>query len=146
MHKIILGGHDWGGMVVYRTAQWYPDLVSHVFSVATPYMQPQTEEHSQEEILEILPNFGYQFQLGSKDQIVEKALKGEKELRRFLNGIYGGKIKSGKPIMTAEKGITLDVMTSDADQVGPSPLLNDEVCVSSLYHTFLAGRQGKWNL
>merc|ERR1712070_1062729 len=35
--SIILGGHDWGGAVVYRVAQFYPDLVSHVFSVATPF-------------------------------------------------------------------------------------------------------------
>jgi hypothetical protein len=35
--SVVMGGHDWGGATVYRVAQWYPDLVSHVFSVCTPY-------------------------------------------------------------------------------------------------------------
>lgn len=35
--QVILGGHDWGGATVWRVAQWYPSLVSHVFSVCTAY-------------------------------------------------------------------------------------------------------------
>merc|ERR1712070_963162 len=49
--QIILGGHDWGGAVVYRGAQFYPDLVSHVFSVATPYFPVTPEYRSVEELV-----------------------------------------------------------------------------------------------
>lgn len=27
--KIIIGGHDWGGAVVYRFHLWHPELVTH---------------------------------------------------------------------------------------------------------------------
>ncbi|KAJ9606676.1 hypothetical protein H2200_008684 [Cladophialophora chaetospira] len=37
LKNIILGGHDWGGMVVQRCAQYHPQLVTHVFSISTPY-------------------------------------------------------------------------------------------------------------
>nr|POE62252.1 isoform 2 of bifunctional epoxide hydrolase 2 [Quercus suber] len=124
--QIILGGHDWGGMVVYRTAQWHPHLVSHVFSVATPYMEPQTEYLDPAAVIARLPNFGYQLQLGSEEHVVETALREESALRKFLQGVYGGKVESGKPIMTAEEGIRLDVVANDAETVGPSPLLSDE--------------------
>jgi soluble epoxide hydrolase / lipid-phosphate phosphatase len=30
--KIILGGHDWGGALVWRVALWHPDLLQGVFS------------------------------------------------------------------------------------------------------------------
>lgn len=29
VERIIIGGHDWGGYVVYRFALWYPKLVTH---------------------------------------------------------------------------------------------------------------------
>nr|POF17112.1 bifunctional epoxide hydrolase 2 [Quercus suber] len=125
--QIILGGHDWGGMVVYRTAQWHPELVSHVFSVATPYMEPQTEYLDPAAVIARLPNFGYQLQLGSEEHVVEHALQAETPMRKFLQGIYGGKVASGKPIMTAEDGIRLDVVGDETEHVGPSPLMNDEV-------------------
>ncbi|KAF4337172.1 epoxide hydrolase [Fusarium beomiforme] len=36
--KVILGGHNWGGAVVWRTALWFPDLVQGIFSVGTPFV------------------------------------------------------------------------------------------------------------
>jgi soluble epoxide hydrolase / lipid-phosphate phosphatase len=30
--KIILGGHDWGGAVIWRFAMWHPELLLGVFS------------------------------------------------------------------------------------------------------------------
>ena len=87
--RIILGGHDWGGLVVYRAAQWYPELVSHVFSVATPYSGPSDQWMSTEQLANgPLPNFGYQLQLGSEDQKVEKVVQGEKRIRKWLTGMY----------------------------------------------------------
>ena len=71
--QIILGGHDWGGAVVYRVAQFYPELVSHVFSVATPYFPVTPEYRSVEELVKGgLDVFGYQLQWGSEEHPVEK--------------------------------------------------------------------------
>jgi len=124
--NIILGGHDWGGLVVYRTAQWYPDLVTHVFSVATPYWSPQDEYVSVEALVNgPLPQFGYQLQFGSDDKKIENVVQGEKMIRKFLTGVYGGKPKSGRSFMSPEKGVDLELLQSD--EFDMTPLLNEEV-------------------
>ncbi|UKZ80627.1 hypothetical protein TrVFT333_008390 [Trichoderma virens FT-333] len=43
--QIVLGGHDWGGAVVWRTAFYHPKLVKAVFSVCTP-AAPMTTEYT----------------------------------------------------------------------------------------------------
>lgn len=42
--QVILGGHDWGGAMVYRTALWHPELFKGIFSVCTPYF-PRTTRY-----------------------------------------------------------------------------------------------------
>ncbi|KAF2719469.1 alpha/beta-hydrolase [Polychaeton citri CBS 116435] len=122
--KIILGGHDWGGVVVYRTAQWYPDLVSHVFSVATPYF-PISDQFIPAEVLAAkMPQFGYQLQLGSEEQKVEKAAGTKSQIRRLLNAVYNGKPASGTRAVTPEKGVDLDLIVSD-EVIHPSPFFDD---------------------
>jgi soluble epoxide hydrolase/lipid-phosphate phosphatase len=54
--SIILGGHDWGGAVVYRFALRYPKLVSAVISVCTPFAPPRKDFID----ATVLPNFKYQ--------------------------------------------------------------------------------------
>ncbi|TKA34424.1 hypothetical protein B0A54_15256 [Friedmanniomyces endolithicus] len=126
-HRIILGGHDWGGMVVYRAAQWLPELVSHVFSVATPYMGVQERYVSNEELVKgPLPQFQYQVQLSSEEEKVEKVVQGEVRMRRFLTGMYGGKAKSGRVALTPEYGVDLEMVADESDAIAPSPLFNEE--------------------
>jgi soluble epoxide hydrolase/lipid-phosphate phosphatase len=115
--QLILGGHDWGGATVYRVAQWYPELIAAVFSIATPYSSTSRTFISTEALAKgKLPNFGYQLQLGSEDGVME---------------MYGGRTSSRRKFMTPENGINLDVMKDD--EVGKTPFFDDEV--SSL---------GKW--
>lgn len=107
-------------------AQWYPKLVSHVFSVCTPYFKI----HDQYVPTEVLvkggvPQFGYQLQFGSPDLQVEKVVNTEAKIRKFLLGLYGGKPKSGKKFMTPEHGIDLSLI--EDDEIGMSPLLDQEV-------------------
>ena len=126
--RVILGGHDWGGAVVYRAAQWYPSLISHVFSVATPYTGPMDSFVSTEELVKgPLPQFGYQLQLGSEDQTVAKSVRGEQRVRKFLNGLYGGKVEGGGGFLTPETGVDLKVV--EDGEVGMSPLLDEKVCI-----------------
>lgn len=124
--KIIIGGHDWGGAVVWRVAQWYPDLVTHVFSVCTPYFKVFDQYVSTEQLTKSgVPQFGYQLQFGSSDGVVEKVVNDEAKLRKFLSGLYGGKPKSGKVFMDPRKGVDLDLVEND--EIGMTPLLNEEV-------------------
>ena len=127
VNKIIIGGHDWGGAVIFRVAQWYPDLISHIFSVCTPYFKVFDQYVSTEMLVNsTIPQFGYQLQFGSPDHKVEKVVKDEKTIRKFLLGMYGGRPKSGKSFMTPQKGIDLRLIEND--EIGMTPLLNHEVC------------------
>jgi len=123
--QIILGGHDWGGAVVWRFALWYPHLLKAVFSLCTPfypvrdgpYMDPETM------VRRVLPNFAYQLQLAGPD--VEANIVGRDRIRQFLRTLYDGRAEGpgGKrePGFTTERGAIFDVI----DRVGPSPILPD---------------------
>lgn len=125
-NKIIIGGHDWGGAVVWRVSQWYPDLVTHVFSVCTPYFKVFDQYTSTEDLIKGgVKQFGYQLQFGSPDQKVEKVVKDETTIRKFLLALYGGKAKSGKPLMTPENGVDLDLI--EHDEIAMTPLMSEEV-------------------
>ncbi|KAI4720615.1 hypothetical protein E4T48_03138 [Aureobasidium sp. EXF-10727] len=105
--KIILGGHDWGGFVVYRTAQWYPELVTHVFSVCTPYTAPSRHYLSLAEMVNgPLPQFGYQLQLAGPE--LEANVKSYEQVKGFLKALHGGKSASGEPCFRPETGIDLE--------------------------------------
>ncbi|KAI5361950.1 Putative alpha/beta hydrolase-1, epoxide hydrolase [Septoria linicola] len=126
-HKVIIGGHDWGGATVYRVAQWYPDLISHIFSVCTSYAPPTKDYISTKTLSEtILPQFGYQLQLGSPDNKIESIVNDEPSIRAFLKGMYGGRPSSNKKFMTPEHGIDLSILTSPTESIAPSPLFNED--------------------
>ncbi|TVY28490.1 Bifunctional epoxide hydrolase [Lachnellula hyalina] len=116
LSSIILGGHDWGGAVVYRVALRYPKLISAFFSVCTPYFPPRKEYFP----ISALPNFKYQVQLASGE--VEKHIVGEEKLGQLLNGMYGGRTPSGETTFDVAVGVVYD----NLPEVGPSPLLSKE--------------------
>ncbi|GAB7348715.1 hypothetical protein MBLNU459_g7453t2 [Dothideomycetes sp. NU459] len=119
--KIILGGHDWGGMIVYRTAQWHPEVITHVFSVCTPYAPPSDQYISTEDIVRgRFPQFGYQSQLAGPD--VEAGIQTREKIRQFLKGMYGGRGQDGQIMFRPESGVELGVL----DSIGNTPLLNQD--------------------
>jgi pimeloyl-ACP methyl ester carboxylesterase len=60
LHSVLLGGHDWGGAIAYRTAQYHPNLVRALFRVCTPYFPPQpTYIPHALLVANHLPNFRY---------------------------------------------------------------------------------------
>ncbi|KAK4163472.1 putative epoxide hydrolase [Cladorrhinum sp. PSN259] len=123
-HQIIIGGHDWGGAIVWRFCLWYPSLVKAVFSVCTPYGPPNEKFMDKKTLVEtVLPNFGYQLQF--EDTKLEETVmsQGKDGIRKFLSVLYGAKV-NGKPAMTGEDGIDLGLF--EGDQIGRSPLLTEE--------------------
>ncbi|OCK75699.1 alpha/beta-hydrolase [Lepidopterella palustris CBS 459.81] len=105
--KIVLGGHDWGGFVVWRTAEWHHELVTHVFSVCTPYTEPQKHYYSTEDLVKgPLPQFGYQLQLAGVE--VEAKIQSKEKIRQFLNGMYGGKGPNGELAFDPAKGLLFE--------------------------------------
>lgn len=133
MQKLLssVSKHVRGGMVVYRFAQWYPDLVTHVFSVATPYLKVQDTYTPTEELVATLPNFGYQLQLGSQDHIMEKSFTDKTKLRKFLRASYGGQVPSQANLFSPETGFNIKAILNE--EVSMSPLLSAEVW-TLLYH------------
>jgi soluble epoxide hydrolase/lipid-phosphate phosphatase len=114
--SIILGGHDWGGAVVYRIAMWYPKLISAVFSVCTPYTAPRSTYIP----ATVASNFKYQLQLQGPD--VEGTIVGEEKIRQMLNGLYGGRGPKGEVAFDVSSGVFFD----NLPKLGPSPLLSKE--------------------
>ncbi|KAI9659282.1 MAG: hypothetical protein M1821_001540 [Bathelium mastoideum] len=106
--KIILGGHDWGGAVVYRVAQYKPWLVTALFSVCTPYVQLTSTYRSTKDIVQLsAPQFAYQLHLASGE--IEDTLKTRVQIRQFLNSIYGGKSPTGEVAFNPYKGFDFEV-------------------------------------
>ncbi|MCJ1478183.1 hypothetical protein MMC13_006859 [Lambiella insularis] len=119
--NIILGGHDWGGAIVYRVALWHPELISSLFSICTPFMAPSKRYVTlQDAVRTVLPNFGYQLQLGSGE--VEKVLDTKQQIRLFLNALYGGRGPNGEVGFSPETGIIFENLS----KLGPSPLLSEQ--------------------
>ncbi|KAI9713633.1 MAG: hypothetical protein M1812_006605 [Candelaria pacifica] len=118
--KIIMGGHDWGGAIVYRVALWHPELVTNLFSVCTPYWPPTDTYTPLTHLVNTkLPNFRYQVQLGGKE--VEDRLKTREDLKQFLNGVYGGQGPKGEVGFNTESGVLLD----NLPKLGLTKLLSD---------------------
>lgn len=106
---------------MYRFAAWYPELVTHVFSICTPYTAPSSHYVSLEDLVKRAPQFGYQIHLASGD--VEANINTPEKIREFLSGIYGGRSPAGKPCFNPRTGIVYESLPG----TGKSPLFSDPV-------------------
>ncbi|XWW97058.1 hypothetical protein V2A60_005039 [Cordyceps javanica] len=120
--QIVLGGHDWGGLVAWRMVDRYPELVQRAFVVCTPYMKAGAQYTPLEDLIKagILTNFKYQLQFGGPD--VEAKIQGRDSLRKLLNAMYGGQGPDGEVGMRVSQGVVFE----NLDRLGPSPLLSAE--------------------
>jgi pimeloyl-ACP methyl ester carboxylesterase len=97
--NIFLGGHDWGGLVVFRLAMRYPRLVSAMFTFATRFSPPRNEYVAYSSI----PIMRYQLQFQGPQ--VEANVVGEEAIRQALNAIYGGKGPDGLAGFDMSRGL-----------------------------------------
>lgn len=109
-------------MIVYRTAQWHPELVTHVFSVCTPFLPRSDKYVSTEDLVNgPIPQFGYQLHLAGPE--VESTVRTREQIKHFLEGVYGGKTEGGQVFFRPETGFDLSLL----DTIGPTPILDQEV-------------------
>ncbi|POS69711.1 hypothetical protein DHEL01_v211896 [Diaporthe helianthi] len=101
LSRIILGGHDWGGAVVYRAALWQPDLVAAFFVISTPFAVPRATYVDQ---AIALPTLHYQLQFRTddvQDYIGPAGAQNATRVRQILNSIYGATLPSGESAFNA---------------------------------------------
>ncbi|ATY65118.1 epoxide hydrolase [Cordyceps militaris] len=117
--QIVLGGHDWGGLVAWRMVDRYPALVARAFVVCTPYVRAAAQYTPLEDLIRagILTNFSYQLQFGGPE--VEARVQGRDRIRQLLNAMYGGQGPAGELGMRVSQGVVFEHL----DRLGPSPLL-----------------------
>lgn len=81
-----------------------------MFSVCTPYWSPTSDYVSIEDLVKSgrLPNLGYQLQLASG--IVEEKIQSKEQIRKLLNGMYGGMSSDGRRAFDVKAGVHFDVL------------------------------------
>ena len=109
-----------GGAIVYRAAQYHPTLITHLFSICTPYFPPsRAYEPLHLLVAHRLPNFGYQEHFASGE--LEEALQSRAEIKHFLNGMYGARGPNGEVAFDATKGVFL----ANLPKLGMNKLLTE---------------------
>jgi len=109
-------------MVIWRTVLYHPGLVSHVFSVCTPYDTPKKQYISIEDLINgPAPQFGYQIHLASGE--VEKKIHSKDDIRRFLCGMFGGRGVNKEYVFSPRQGVLFENLSKIE---GPC-LMSDEV-------------------
>lgn len=105
--------------MAYRLALWYPQLVTHLISVCTPYSKPSQHFVTLEEYIKVT-NFGYQLKLagGQIDGITSK-----QQIKQFLNAAYGGQGQDGTPGFSIQHGLNFENLS----HLQPTKLVSDAV-------------------
>lgn len=133
--RIILGGHDWGGAVVYRAALWHPDLVAAFFVISTPFAAPRVTYVDQ---ATALPTLHYQLQFRTdaiQDYIGPADAQNATRVRQVLNTMYDAKLPGGESAFNSTgDGISLELLDEVTEE---SPVLGTEE-LDSYVETFLA--------
>ncbi|KAH6959850.1 Alpha/Beta hydrolase protein [Ilyonectria sp. MPI-CAGE-AT-0026] len=106
--KIILGGHDWGGAVVWRTAMWFPDLVQGIFSIGTPFIRPSSVFLSLDDATRSKRLTTLRYQLQFRGTEVEDEIRDEEKVRQFLNAMFGGAGAEGEVGFSITEGVLFD--------------------------------------
>ncbi|KAH6988929.1 epoxide hydrolase [Ilyonectria sp. MPI-CAGE-AT-0026] len=119
--QVILGGHDWGGAMVYRTALWHPGLFKGIFSVCTPYFPPTTRyvDLADQIAAGINPTFGYQLQL--RNSTYDLYFNAPHRIRQILTAFYGGRTPDGELGFDSRTGLIFE----NLPYLQPSPLIGD---------------------
>lgn len=128
IHRIDTNSKNRGAALAYRVALWHPELVSHVFTLCVPYAAPTRHYIPLEDfVATIAPHFAYQLQFRSGG--LEKVIRSEEDIKKFLSALYGGRTEDRQVGFDAEEGVLLENMA----RLQPSRLLSVQVSISHLW-------------
>jgi len=111
--QVILLGHDWGGLVVYRIYFWYPQMISHIMCLCTSYRPPVKQFIPIKEVVKMIPSFRYQ--IGFQNPQTEKDMETLENIAKFMRAVHRITGDPGTGTMQVEK----DLMKSLGDQPMP---------------------------
>ncbi|TVY25498.1 Bifunctional epoxide hydrolase [Lachnellula hyalina] len=119
---VILGGHDWGAFLAWRTAMYHPSLICGVFTFCVPFFPPRPTVITLEQFVEELPDFRYQLQLASP---TAETLAGRSEatLRGFLSSMFGGVTSDELPGFE----VSIGLIGERLDKITSTPLMSTEI-------------------
>ncbi|KAI3393569.1 hypothetical protein diail_3918 [Diaporthe ilicicola] len=121
---IILGGHDWGGAIVYRVALWHPQLIAAFFVVSTPFVAPNI---TYVDVATALPTLHYQLQFRTEaiqDYIGPPDAQNATRVRQILNSIYDVRLADGEwAFNSTGDGLALDLLDGVTED---TPLMSTE--------------------
>jgi len=79
IQKAVFVGHDWGGVVVWRMALWFPERVEAVAAICTPYAPRSPTFIPLERLVERKPVFYYQLYFN-----LENGKVAQNELEKYV--------------------------------------------------------------
>jgi len=84
VRHVILVGHDWGAMTVWRFCLWYPQRVRAVIALSVPFYPPAPTYVPMDEMIRRVPAFGYQKYLEDPKSAAEI----DQNIPTFIDCIY----------------------------------------------------------
>ncbi|KAI9000770.1 alpha/beta-hydrolase [Trametes punicea] len=110
LQKAIVIGHDWGCFMASRFALWHPDRLLSLILLSVPFVPPAKTYTPLEQLVEKVPNWGYQLFFADKSSSAEI----ERKLPRFMQLIFRDKRKSDVRLENwTRKGGLSTVLRSD---------------------------------
>ncbi|KAI1205839.1 alpha/beta-hydrolase [Annulohypoxylon truncatum] len=138
--QVILGGHDWGGGLVWPFATLYPDLFKAIFSITYPYIPPVTEYVDLADQIAANKSLNFKYQLQFRDPSFDRRFRNETEIHQFLLAMYYGATPDGKQAFSTN-GVDLDLLP----YVQQPSLLNDTELDQYVSEYQLQGLRGPVN-
>lgn len=139
--QIILGGHDWGGFLVWRIVLWHPKLVKAVFSICSPYKPPTPRYVDLDVAVRAgkLPHWRYQLQFASGE--VEEHIDNPESIGQFIHCMWGARGANRELGFSIDRGVHFDEMPS----MGVSPVLSEEEADEYVRAFSASGMRGPLN-
>ncbi|OTB01133.1 hypothetical protein M426DRAFT_323782 [Hypoxylon sp. CI-4A] len=107
--QVILGGHDWGGALVWPFATYHPHLFKAVFSVGFPYIPPTTEYVDLRDKIAANTSTTFEFMLQLGEPSTDQRLQSKEQIRQFLLAAFGAQTPDGK-FAFSTSGFDFDAM------------------------------------
>lgn len=99
-------------MLAYRFALEFPSFVTHLFTLAVPYLSVTDTFIPMDDFVKLIPTIAYQVQFGSEEGFIESHTKDKTGIRNYLDAMYSGRSPDGKIAMAPVEGYNAELTPS----------------------------------